>query len=459
MTSHHYPPPPQPNRNPPLIDLDMIRIDEGIQSRVALDSAIVKEYREAFLAGANFPAVTLFFDGIDRWLADGFHRVAGARAAGHTTICGTITTGSRRDAVLHSVGANSNHGLRRSNADKRKAVETMLADVEWRLWSDNKIAQACGVSDKTVAAVRAISGNSEDAQAVRTVMRGGKSYRQDTSKIGKAADAPAPTTAPNDALGNAAFRALFSLPPIRESFSTGLMIPAMPPQKAVTGDDEVDAMLWLQAVVDTGNQALIDKALEAAKRIKTPMNTLADRYAAHILGSGGHTMQAVFATMGFGELEARAKGAIAKEARRHEALSRFGAADALFADVPAEAACKEALDGMEALQAKHYRFDEEQATERFSARPALAPATLEDCLYAMNFWDALYRLRSAAGDIGDPDSAGQAHDDYAFASLARIPPRTTVEAIVVLDYLTDKDAMDRAETNDILRNLIRGPRA
>lgn len=445
-----------------MIDLDMICIDEGIQSRVALDRTIVAEYREAFLAGAEFPPVTLFFDGIDRWLADGFHRVAGASAAGRTTIRANSTTGSRRDAVLHSVGANSNHGLRRSNADKRKAIQTMLADAEWSRWSDNRIGQACGVSDKTVAAVRAIFGNSEDAQAVRTVERGGKVYRQDVSKIGKAVAAPAPTTAPTDAPGthenNAAYRALFSLPPIRESSSTGLTIPAMPPQTAVTGDGEVDVMLWLQAVVDTGNQALIDKALEVAKRIKTPMKTLADRCTAHIMRSGGHTMQAVFATMGFGELEGRAKGSIAKAARRHEALSRFVTMEALFADAPAEAACKEALDAMEAVQANHYRFDKDQAAERFSARPALVPTTLEDCIFAMDFWDALYRLRSAAGDIGDPDSAGQAHDDYAFASLARIPPRTTAEAIAVLDYLADHSAMDRAETNDILRNLIRGPR-
>ncbi len=69
---------------------------------------------------------------------------------------------------------------------------------------------------------------------------------------------------------NQAFRALFTLPPIQPSASTSLTVPEMPAPKVVTGDREVDAVLWLQECVRTGHQALIDKALEAAKKITTP---------------------------------------------------------------------------------------------------------------------------------------------------------------------------------------------
>jgi predicted HTH domain antitoxin len=56
--------------------------------------------------------------------------------------------------VLYSVGANAAHGLRRTNEDKRRAVETLINDEEWATWSDREIARACGVSGKFVAAVR-----------------------------------------------------------------------------------------------------------------------------------------------------------------------------------------------------------------------------------------------------------------------------------------------------------------
>lgn len=137
-----------------MLDLDLIRIDGGTQSRVELDAATVAEYAEAFAAGAEFPAVTVFFDGSDRWLADGFHRYFGAKKAGKKQILEHIIPGTQREAVLYSVKANGTHGLKRTNADKRKAVETLAKDEEWGKWSDRKIAEAAGVSVTFVSALR-----------------------------------------------------------------------------------------------------------------------------------------------------------------------------------------------------------------------------------------------------------------------------------------------------------------
>jgi hypothetical protein len=44
--------------------------------------------------------------------------------------------------VLHSAGANAMHGLRRTNADKRRTVMLLLQDEEWAAWSD------CGSASK-----------------------------------------------------------------------------------------------------------------------------------------------------------------------------------------------------------------------------------------------------------------------------------------------------------------------
>lgn len=136
------------------VNLKEIRIDGGTQGRVELNQDVVAEYAEIVRDGADLPPVTLFNDGTDLWMADGFHRFFGYMAADRASIPADVRVGSQRDAVLYSVGANTSHGLRRTNADKRKAVLTILGDPEWSQWSDRKIAEACGVGHPFVAAVR-----------------------------------------------------------------------------------------------------------------------------------------------------------------------------------------------------------------------------------------------------------------------------------------------------------------
>ena len=90
--------------------------------------------------------------------------------------------------MLFSLGVNATHGLRRSNADKRKAVMTLLEDSEWSQWSNREVARRCGVNEKTVRNLReSICGNSADTKLnnQRKVKRGGKIYIQDTTNIGK----------------------------------------------------------------------------------------------------------------------------------------------------------------------------------------------------------------------------------------------------------------------------------
>lgn len=179
-----------------MLELEQIRIDGGTQSRVELSQETVAEYAQAFQAGAQFPAVVVFFDGAYYWLADGFHRYFGARDAGESAISVQVVNGTQRDAVLYSLKANATHGLKRTNADKRKAVETLLKDAEWAAWSDNAIAKACTVDHKTVAKIRAEHlGNSQDRPESRTVERNGKTYTQNTVNIGKSAPAKAPAPA------------------------------------------------------------------------------------------------------------------------------------------------------------------------------------------------------------------------------------------------------------------------
>ncbi len=69
-------------------------------------------------------------------MVDGFHRVEAAKQAGITELPFIEKSGTYREALLFSLTVNATHGLRRSNADKRKAVMTLLEDSEWSQWSN-----------------------------------------------------------------------------------------------------------------------------------------------------------------------------------------------------------------------------------------------------------------------------------------------------------------------------------
>ena len=62
--------------------------------------------------------------------------------------------GTQHEAFIYSLGANATHGKRRTNADKRRAVERALHDEALRRYSDRRLAQMCKVSNRFVSGVR-----------------------------------------------------------------------------------------------------------------------------------------------------------------------------------------------------------------------------------------------------------------------------------------------------------------
>lgn len=135
--------------------LSQIRLDGGTQPRSEINAWTVQEYADAMANGDIFPPVTVFYDGAEYWLADGFHRYHAKERQETNFIDADVRQGTREDAVWFACGANATHGLRRTNADKRRAVETALRLPKGATQSDRQVAQHCGVTDKTVAAVRA----------------------------------------------------------------------------------------------------------------------------------------------------------------------------------------------------------------------------------------------------------------------------------------------------------------
>lgn len=174
-----------------MIKISDLILSEEVQSRVSLDENVINEYAEAMKNGDEFPPIDVYKDGDDNYVADGFHRVKGAIKAGLTEFKAKIKEGTIRDAILHSVSANSTHGLRRTNLDKRNAVEKLLVDPEWQLWSDRKIADKCAVSPSTVAKVRNDLSVQVGQIQERNFERNGKTHTMNTTNIGaKKEDSP-----------------------------------------------------------------------------------------------------------------------------------------------------------------------------------------------------------------------------------------------------------------------------
>lgn len=251
---------------------------------------------------------------------------------------------------------------------------------------------------------------------------------------------------------NLEHRALFSLPPIRESAETLPSVPELPPQEAVTGDKEVDAVLWLHSVIGTGQAVLIERAMEAAKKIETPLAVLEKRYRDHLVRTNPGNPFAAMSSFGFADLEGLAARAIEKHRLRIEGAARFG--DALMADTEPEAFCIKALRGLK-RGGMLDDYDKDKAAQRFQARPELMPHTLADCLYELDYWNHLYRLRNATDrDCSEGPPQASAREWFVFGLLAEIRPRDRSEAKAVFRYLIASERSDMAEGDAILENLI-----
>ena len=104
-------------------------------------------------------------------------------------ISADVRNGEYRDALLYAVSANASHGIRRTNADKRRAVEMALADPEIAEWSNTKVAELCKVSDVYVGKVKEVSNVRSNGSPPPVVVyrnkHGGVS-KMNVANIGKA---------------------------------------------------------------------------------------------------------------------------------------------------------------------------------------------------------------------------------------------------------------------------------
>lgn len=136
------------------ISLDNIRLDGGTQPRLEMNQDTIREYAEHMREGTIFPLITVFFDGADYWLADGFHRYFATKSNGLLDIECEVISGSLDEAFLYSRGANKSRGLAPTHADNRNIVISMLQHPVYSKWTNKQIAEHVGVTGMTVGRIK-----------------------------------------------------------------------------------------------------------------------------------------------------------------------------------------------------------------------------------------------------------------------------------------------------------------
>jgi len=142
------------------VRIEELAEDTRFQSRTRTDRATVEEYKELMSEGVDMPPITVALVDDSLFIVDGWHRVQAAKELDWSSIPADVSTMTENEAIWKSAGANQSHGLRRSNADKLRAVETALSSPTSEMMSDREIARKIGVSHEFVRRRR--TGSVED---------------------------------------------------------------------------------------------------------------------------------------------------------------------------------------------------------------------------------------------------------------------------------------------------------
>jgi hypothetical protein len=302
------------------IKLSDIISDIDLQSRASIDSATVEDYAQ--VPDADFPPIIVFEDPASPsayWPGDGWHRVLAAHKRGQYDIAADIRTGTRRDALLFSCGANATHGLHRTAADKRRAVQRLLDDTEWSKWSNVAIATAASVSAPFVLSLRKSLEDSGKIKPTETrtgtdgkqrpAKRPDVAPKRDNMKRYKSAGEDAPAVAPpakkphvapvdadmperyEDNEGNEVPETLY---PVWQRLDDYMRIANRIRESGVT-----EALAELKAIgVELGDKDTMAFADEAIEKIRLIVNGVKQRAPAFVRGEGWSSLYTEFMESG-----------------------------------------------------------------------------------------------------------------------------------------------------------------
>ena len=134
------------------VKLDEIVIDRSVNPREQINEEHVEDLVNAIKRDEQLPLPVCYDVAGKLKLAEGFHRYTAYQRLRKLRIDVTVIAGTDDDWALAALCSNQGHGLKRSNAEKRLAVEGMLK--RFPDWSSRRIADAAGVGDDLVNKTR-----------------------------------------------------------------------------------------------------------------------------------------------------------------------------------------------------------------------------------------------------------------------------------------------------------------
>lgn len=137
------------------IFLEDVDVDHSPMVRADLRPEVIEEYAAIYKRDKKkMPMIDVFYEAGNKkmLIGDGMHRLQGMRTLGFKACQANVHAGVYEDALKFALLANERHGIRRSQADKRRAVEEAIK--QWPKVSNVQIATLASVDDHTVKAVR-----------------------------------------------------------------------------------------------------------------------------------------------------------------------------------------------------------------------------------------------------------------------------------------------------------------
>jgi hypothetical protein len=172
-----------------ILNISTIRRDGGTQCRVHPRADLISQYSQLMAEGVHFPPVTVWFDGVDYWLSDGFQRIAALERTGSQTVTAQVKQGTLTDAQWDSCNSNSTHGHRRSVPDLVAAIKRAVLHPKANGLSHRQLAHHVGIPESTfrrlVTHSSAPHGADDSSVAARTVYRNGTHYQMNTAGINR----------------------------------------------------------------------------------------------------------------------------------------------------------------------------------------------------------------------------------------------------------------------------------
>jgi hypothetical protein len=254
------------------VRIEDLFLDEDIQPRRRLDQGKVAEYADLYKAGVNLPSIAVFQDEDVLYVSDGFHRTHAAFNAGREEISAEVHQGTRRDAILYGIVANSTHPLALTTEDKRHVVTRMLQDDEWGQWSDNAIAKHCGVTQPFVSKLRrSLKTVISETQPRTYTTRHDTTATMDTSKIGGRSKSPAPVATPGVDAPEAPANGQAALPEVLVDGSSLLVYAPTPLSNGSAPPEDPHRPYG-------GFAALVQESIQVLAETSTQLTTVADEF-------------------------------------------------------------------------------------------------------------------------------------------------------------------------------------